>query len=632
MERSDSVGMGRPSASLHLRVTRGFAGPRTVEAVGNEVTVGRSKEATLRFDPQRDLACSSGIHARFRFVDGQWSLECLHPSGLRILAPEGRPRRLAEGDRVPVDLPIEVELGKGGPRFEAAASDGPVPATAIGDRGFDDQPVSTIPASMLTEVGRSRSRVRILAAAMLALVACVAIVAWTMSSRNERTPTIQFEEVSEGLIREIEGRLEENEEQRRNIVDRARDSVWLAGIAVSDGDDDSDGEFVGVGTAWTVGERTLATNAHVAMALQQALEERGGRLEARRPGSSAAPLRIEVADIHPAYERWERRLKDRFVRRPGGMLEPVGLVTPGDVATLTVLEGSIGAALQLRPLDPSSEVRANENIVAIGFPMQGISGPATQQSTSGTISNVTDPFHLEDDSEPVLLHHTAFAAGGASGGPMLDSDGMVVGLITSINAISLDDGKVVIPTGLGYGTHVRMLHDLLGGRAEEIQEEREPRWTSSLAETVASDEEMMRWMAISAGVSPSALGSAEIESASISAEGMQNGVSFQHSKSAGAGVLVAAIAPDRTDIDLRVLVDGATMFEDTHPDCYPVVLLGPEARARGLEAVVYASEPIGDAPCPIKILVVPIERNGPATTSSPAAPRRGTGPNRLSSG
>lgn len=627
MERSESVGTGRPSASLHLRVTRGFAGPRTVEAVGNEITVGRSKEATLRFDPQRDLACSSGIHARFRFVDGQWSLECLHPSGLRILASEGRPRRLAEGERVPVDLPIEVELGKGGPRFEAAASDGPVPATAIGDRGFDDQPVSTIPASMLTEVGRSKSSARILAVAMLALVACVAIVASTMSSRNERPPTFQIEEVQEELLREIEGRLEENEEQRRNIVARARDSVWLAGIVVSDGDD-SDGEFVGVGTAWTVGERTLATNAHVALALREALETRGGRLEARRPGSSAAPLRIEVADIHPAYERWERRLKDRFVRRPGGMLEPVGLVTPGDVATLTVLEGSSGAALQLRPLDPSSEVRANENIVAIGFPMQGISGPATQQSTSGAISNVTDPFHLEDASDPALLHHTAFAAGGASGGPMLDADGMVVGLITSINAISLDDGKVVIPTGLNYGTHVGMLHDLLGGRAEEIQEDREPRWTSKLEETVASDEEMLRWMALSAGVSPSALDSAEIESASISAKGMKHGVSFRHSKAAGTGLLVVAIAPDRTNIDLRVLVDDK-VFEDTHPDCYPVVLLDAEARRRGLEAVVYASETIGEVPCPVKILVVPIERNGSATTSSSGAPRRYSGLNRL---
>jgi hypothetical protein len=627
---SNSTGRGGAIASIQLRVTRGFAGPRTIEAIGPDVTVGRSKDATLRFDPQRDLACSSGIHARLRHRAGRWEIECLHRSGLRVLGADGTTVSLTEREWLPLDLPAEIELGKGGPRFEASTPDGPVPATTIGDRRFEHQPVSAIPASMMVEVQRSKSRTRTLAISLLAMIACIAGVVWMSPQGESSAPRTTVVQVNPSeVVKRIEEAIEGNERRQRQVIDAARNSVWLVGCGVPAGTGDVEEDFVGVGTAWTLGDDMLATNAHVAIALRDLVASHGGRLQARRPGRSDEVLDVEIGAVHPAYERWDRRLRDRFVRLPGGGLEPVGLVTPGDVAILKVIEGDPGTPLVLRPLARDDEVRANQEIVAIGYPMQGISGPPTLQSTSGTISNVTDPFHREGDGDAVLLHHTAFTVGGASGGPMLDEEGEVVGLVTAINAFSLDDGKVVIPTGLNYGTHVRMLHELMNGDAEPVQGDRDPRWEERLRKTVASDREMMRWIALGAGVDSATFDETEVVVASIAGEGMGAGTSLRHDAPAGSGVLVVALAPDRTNIDLQVLVDGRVVG-DTHPDCYPVVQLPPDGRDRRVQAVVYTSDPIDHEACVVEVMIIPLRVFG----APPPRPTGGSlgydGPDRLS--
>jgi hypothetical protein len=56
--------MNQSVQGIRLTITKGFASPTSVDVWKPEATLGRSPDATLRFDPQRDTASARGLHAR----------------------------------------------------------------------------------------------------------------------------------------------------------------------------------------------------------------------------------------------------------------------------------------------------------------------------------------------------------------------------------------------------------------------------------------------------------------------------------------------------------------------------------------------------------------------------------------
>src|SRR5687767_13295577 len=80
-------------------------------------------------------------------------------------------------------------------------------------------------------------------------------------------------------------------------------SVFIVGVARGDGG------FENVGTAWTIRENWLATNAHVAEALLEiSAATPGSKMVARRGVFDDSELVLGEIRIHPAYIPWNRRM------------------------------------------------------------------------------------------------------------------------------------------------------------------------------------------------------------------------------------------------------------------------------------------------------------------------------------
>ncbi len=615
MDHESAAGAGH--STVLLRITRGFAGPRAIEANGPEITIGRSQDATLRFDPQRDLACASGIHARLTLDAGQWMIECLHPSGLRVIESKGRPRRVEEGQRVAITLPAEIELGSNGPRFEASVTDGPIPATAIGGSFLANQPVTQIPASMLTDVKRSNSRLHWLGVS-LAFTVLLLGGSFLLIERSGNT----LKPIELGL--KYSTQPPADSDRLQEVARRAQGSVWIVGFG------DEAGNFTPVGTAWTVQEDKLATNAHVALALQRLVEAESARrtvhMEARRAANDPSSLRLSVGSVHPAFVRWDQILRGR-VRRNG---MPLQFITPGDVALFQVDEGNPGQPLPLLAADQelaATAVSVGDEVVYVGFPMEGLVGLPTLQTSFGRLTAVTDFFHQHSSDAHHLLHHSAFSAGGASGSPLLNRDGQVIGLITAMNSVAVQGGRV--PIGLNYATHVALLQELLAGDARERQDARNPVWEEQLRQASMPDEELMKQLVQSLGVSGDQFDASRVDTFEIREPGQAGMVTRPLLSRGSSDVVVIAHASDRTDIDLVVLDQRSQrlMLNDL-PDCFPMLRVASEMLQRPLQLGIVAAQPL-DSPCEVTLRIIPV---GPGTTGRPASEAPPTGPNRMSQG
>ncbi len=149
------------------------------------------------------------------------------------------------------------------------------------------------------------------------------------------------------------------------------------------------------GTGFVVAPGRLLTNAHVVQGCT--------RMTARNSAGQTVPARIGPADA----------------RR--------------DLAILSVPDG-FGPPLSFRETPP---VRRGDQVVTYGFPLTGLlsSGPTLTTGNISALSGLRDnPLHFQI-SAPVQP--------GNSGGPLLDSQGNVVGIVTS----KLNAARVAQMTG-----------------------------------------------------------------------------------------------------------------------------------------------------------------------------------------
>jgi hypothetical protein len=261
-----------------------------------------------------------------------------------------------------------------------------------------------------------------------------------------------------------------------------RDSVWVVGF------DLPSGEFQSIGTAWTVGPRLLATNAHVLIGDGKAIDLEDGALTdqaekykregiAARPVarngdhlSNVIPLDLDQAQAHPAYEEFGNSYSGR-------------LLQPYDVA-LIATKADAGRPL---PLASTAKLTALEPLNAIGYcgyPAENrLGGGRSQQMLVGTINAMTTVF-LQDTTIPAdrrIVHFSLPAAGGASGSPIMAADGSVVALLSAGDVIGAavrvskdSKGDTVVgstdkrrvPIGFTYGQRVDMLAELIDNRVD----------------------------------------------------------------------------------------------------------------------------------------------------------------------
>ncbi len=247
------------------------------------------------------------------------------------------------------------------------------------------------------------------------------------------------------------------------VIARTQRSVYL--LVLKQGSSER-----ALATAWVYSDRVLATNAHVAEEVRNALESRGAAtVVARRSHGGFDDVPIEGVVMHPAYAAYTRtwfRLTPS--QRDGdGRLTRIGYAPAYDVALLTVPDGtSLDPPLPRADQAALAALAPQTPLVYVGFPSEGLleqnlhkPAPISQQGflsafETPTRTRVTGP------TGATVLVHSIPATGGASGSPILDGRGRVVGLVSAVNTIVQGTGaRAPNAVQLNYG----QLVDLLDG-------------------------------------------------------------------------------------------------------------------------------------------------------------------------
>jgi S1-C subfamily serine protease len=188
------------------------------------------------------------------------------------------------------------------------------------------------------------------------------------------------------------------------------------------------GEVERVGTAWLAqGRGVLVTNAHVANEVDPA--SGGGWVVF--PGTNGQAFQISGIELHPEYLR---QLADAAASSASIVLtHDVALIR---LATQPAVTGvPIASRLKLQAL------RELQPVAYVGYPMRAQAGGGTSierprpVAKSGTISSLTDWQQRETHSpaDAHLIRHDLGVTGGASGSPLWDANGDVIGIICGMN-------------------------------------------------------------------------------------------------------------------------------------------------------------------------------------------------------
>ncbi len=215
-----------------------------------------------------------------------------------------------------------------------------------------------------------------------------------------------------------------------------------------------------IATAWAVGPRVFATNAHVSLPVKQTLEKGGTAYLVinRKPDLK---LKVVRAVVHPKYDQDELNFEGKTAAVPA---YDVGLLYTDEAAPKVFKPA---ARLELERLD------SGYRIGFLGFPMEGISGGGVDMRSpvatmqSGIVTSVTDFWLAQARFEKrLLVQHNMGSAGGASGSPIFNSRGEVVAILNAgniIGQVSFDSGKVIrAPSAamVNYAQRIDLLADI----------------------------------------------------------------------------------------------------------------------------------------------------------------------------
>lgn len=589
-----------PSGSRPLRVEilSGRHAPWHREFTGSRITIGRAASADVRLHPTEDLAVARDIHARLVWNPllapgnasadasnpgssqrGAWELEVVHPSGVYVLVNDPPPGNTLEhaahipaGGTVPLWTHAEFTLGEGGPRLRAALVDHALPSTVTARSARAAAPEVHVPRETLRLTRLTARKASLLVTLVVVLALAAGGAYWVLSNRTasqaQQTEALysslsEVKRLSDRQLAQVRDDLSHVSEGVQTamapILQAAAESVWMVGVV------DASGNFTPMGTAWTVREKTLATNAHVAVALEELSGSiAGAQLVAKRQSADQPTLVLEKDMlVHPGYKEWDQRFNRQWRRLAGGERERLSLISPCDVAVLKVASGDPGKPLTLARILPEDK-DAGKPVGYVGFPVEQISGLGSKHQVPGSLVGVTDYFGRSANApaDNLLLRFVAVAAGGASGSPLISSRGEVIGLLSAGDTdLTASGGRVAV--GFTYAQRVDLLVELLDGRAPDAQEKRAEAWSKALEELAVTLPALLKEHAeneLPVGDHVSVLEQA-VEVAHGDAD---KGLQLALPVTADYTYVVAAAYDDRSDVVLAVFNDQGDKIIDEH--------------------------------------------------------------------
>jgi S1-C subfamily serine protease len=222
------------------------------------------------------------------------------------------------------------------------------------------------------------------------------------------------------------------------------------------------GEVERIGTAWLAQGRNgiLVTNAHVASEVNPATG--GGWVVF--PGTNGQAFQIASVDLHPEFLRQ--------LAHPNA----AATVLTHDVAIMRLTTQPSVSGVPIAAKFKLLALRELQPVAYVGYPMRSQAGGGANierprpVAKSGTISSLTDWQQREtlNPSEAHLIRHDLGVTGGASGSPLWDANGDVVGIICGMNVETVFDpttrrtGGIPSASMVNFAQRIDVLTDWLG--------------------------------------------------------------------------------------------------------------------------------------------------------------------------
>ncbi|MDP6158253.1 MAG: trypsin-like peptidase domain-containing protein [Phycisphaerales bacterium] len=405
-----------------------------------------------------------------------------------------------------------LQIGPDGPRLKllttrhskmASTADQEIDGTEIARRA--SRAASELEVQEVAEQAGSSRRIGTAAGVIAVLAVIVAgIVFLVMQSDVEELQVADAEQ--EGAIENLEGRTDEIEDDLivlgadlPEIMAAARESVYLVVFRGAEG-----GE-TGIGTAFVVAPDTLATNAHVA-----AWHDRLGENEtlllrsAAEDGADPTDIIVSGTTPHPGYaafsELWRDYVPVRLNASKG--IDPVRSAGSAcDLALLTVpATTQLGPPLPMASVAHQAALTPGHAVASVGFPMEGMAMEGVNvlrpvpQSQIGRVTALTTFFNTsENESETgpgqrnILLQHSIPGTGGASGSPIINGAGEVIGVLSAVNFAIVDGQRIPTGVGVNYAQRSTLLEELLQGKAATRLAERLAGWGQAVQKLYQSN-------------------------------------------------------------------------------------------------------------------------------------------------
>lgn len=246
------------------------------------------------------------------------------------------------------------------------------------------------------------------------------------------------------------------------------------------------------GTAWAFAPTLLATNAHVTQAIM------GHEDEFFLVGPDGTHIKIKKVVSHPGYLAFGKYKTTQGTTRYGNFT-PLDLINEYDVGIIEI-DPSTPLPVDAKTLELASDEQL-ENlapgtpVASVGFPVENLVGSATATKAPATlhfgfISSLTDVFMCRTDpAHRLLIQHSVPVTGGASGSPLIDPSGKVIGLVNGGNTTVFKTeesatSKTRMPSAalINFAQRVDLLRELAEGKAADELAADETYWDKTAAQ------------------------------------------------------------------------------------------------------------------------------------------------------